>query len=222
MSLKSRLGELTNAVGRITQATADMDHTTGQLTTLIPQLDSSLGYIINPWPGDTRPAGHVSGSSDPDSRVAGTVVSTLTSAQERASTATADIDAHLVAALDKAKVARAAAVAANDDLERALGVVTRNLPKLHDPDIHGPQEVPQAPPGCRSHARIPRDDGKPTWAEVSRAGLCDWCYRWRLSEGQDPPIELVKTLDRKGHLTTKDVEEARTAQRKTKKRKKAS
>lgn len=47
-------------------------------------------------------------------------------------------------------------------------------------------------PGCVSCARTQVVPGVKRWVPVSRADLCDWCYRWKLRTGEAPSQEVVE------------------------------
>ena len=60
-------------------------------------------------------------------------------------------------------------------------------------------------PACVSHARIGR------FVDVYRDERCNWCYRFRLSENDDPPVDLLEIKDRDGRVTTRQVKESLAA-----------
>lgn len=55
-----------------------------------------------------------------------------------------------------------------------------------------------ADPGCKSCARVK------LWSVVHRLGLCDWCYRFQLEHGVEPPRRLLE-LRAGGYKVTERV-----------------
>lgn len=62
-------------------------------------------------------------------------------------------------------------------------------------------------PACVSHARIGR------FVDTYRDERCNWCYRFRLAEKGDPPVDLLEVKDRVGKVTTRQVKESLQAER---------
>lgn len=71
---------------------------------------------------------------------------------------------------------------------------------------------PTGDPGCTSCKRID------AFAPATRAGRCDWCYRWWLAENEDPPVGVLEARARGDRITTKIVAQARADSRRRRRR----
>lgn len=178
-------------MSRIEDQLEHAKHVIAEIERHLPDWRQHTGYSLpTGYATNTRPNGHVTGSSDSD-RLAGSLAAAIDYGREKATHSTAAVTTGLRDAVH--------------NLTGVLAAMQRPLPRIHDPELHGPEEKPRGEPGCRSCAKVKNSDDKPTWMPVSRAGLCDWCYRYRLAEGTDPPVTIVEAHHRGERITTRHL-----------------